>query len=178
MSIITGEPEGADMIGLALGLAAVTGNVLNSSTKSTTKDQTDQLFQLLDTDKDGQVTAGEFMVSGQVLQSPPANNAEATSGSTGSASERRALFKAMDTNGDGKLSREEVAAYSGQRTAARAALLSIQEQFNGGTGVQAGRRRHHHQDATAQAVNATGAAQAATSPAAAAATGVTAAAAA
>ncbi|WP_216074084.1 EF-hand domain-containing protein, partial [Acinetobacter baumannii] len=71
--------------------------------------------------------------SGQNLQPGSADSTTGGSsegaGSANGANARRNLFKAMDTDGDGNISKEEAAAFSAQKTAARAALLSIQEQF-------------------------------------------------
>ncbi|QCI65739.1 EF-hand domain-containing protein [Phreatobacter stygius] len=151
------------MYGLALGLMASAGNALNSPGSSTgspgkasDSGKLDRFFERLDTNKDGRISQAEFMVSGQNLQP---GSAESTTGSTAegaastnSAGARRNLFKAMDSDGDGNISKEEAAAFSAQKTAARAALLSIQEQFGGGqNAARTGQRRHPQAGAVASA---------------------------
>lgn len=148
------------MYGLALGLMAGAGNSIGSAANSAGSSgnsggskKLDRMFERLDTNKDGQISQAEFMVSGQNLQPGSAESATGTpsdgAGSANSSSARRNLFKAMDTNGDGNISKEEASAFSAQKTAARAALLSIQEQFGSGqpTSSTGTRRQHHHANA-------------------------------
>jgi Ca2+-binding EF-hand superfamily protein len=78
------------------------------------------LFQNLDTDKDGQISSTEFQAIGQALPGDGKKGAHKAQGSSGqgfgtetmgamlSAQEDR--FASSDTDGDGKLSAEEIAA--------------------------------------------------------------------
>lgn len=143
------------MYAAALGLLTGAANALNNqangsgNTRRTgNSNDFEQFFAKLDTNKDGRVSQEEFLAAGQNM---PAGQAEATETPNGAdrnawAASRRNLFKAMDADGDGSISKEEAAAFNAQKTAARAALLGVQEQFgsgqsaNGGSGGQHGQR--------------------------------------
>ena len=140
------------MYAAALGLLTGAANALNSQAngsgntrRSGTSNDFEQVFNRLDTNQDGRVSQAEFLAAGQNM---PTGQAEATETPNGAdrnawSASRRNLFKAMDTDGDGSISKQEAAAFNAQKTAARAALLSVQEQFGNGqhaAGGQHGQR--------------------------------------
>lgn len=115
-----------------------------------------------DQNADGQISLGEFNAAGQNLPSGSASSTDpaasvsttgtaASGASSGSATDRSALFGQIDKDGDGQLSTTELTSYRQQQvSAARSALLNIQEVFGSGSkGSDSGsgevrRGGHHH----------------------------------
>jgi Ca2+-binding EF-hand superfamily protein len=99
----------------------------------------DKLFQKSDADKNGTLSLDEFLSAGQNVpvgsNSPGASGAQDTSAATD-------LFKKIDTNSDGQISKDEVSAFQDKLSAQiQAALTQLQELFGND---QSGKKAHHH----------------------------------
>ena len=142
----------------------------NSAYAYSTSRKVDRLISRADQNGDGQISLNEFDNVGQNL--PVASATSSTSGTsatgasaaTTSATDRATLFGQIDTNGDGQLSSDELSTYKQQQvTAARGALLNLQEVFGGASGsggrtdgVGHAHRGHHQHAAPTQATDGSG----------------------
>lgn len=87
-----------------------------SSSSSPGRSSSSQIFDALDTDKDGTVSASELLAALSSENDSESESSSSSSGSTVDSSSVKKIFDAMDTNQDGTVSKSELEAALAKKT--------------------------------------------------------------
>lgn len=105
----------------------------------------DRAFSKADTNSDAKLSLDEFLGAGQNVPGG-SENAAASANSAERTARRTELFKKMDADGDGSVTKDEMTSFTDQLVnQMKTALLALQDIQNmGAQGAQRKKGHHHH----------------------------------